>query len=889
MMRHYRKSSDAGGYVADDAGALLVRSGLITTEALELARALVQSEGGSLGEHLVASRVLSDDALTEFYRTRLLVPQVNPNTLARLPESVVASIPAELAIEMRVIPVALGEGITIAMGDPSSRLAVDEVSAVTGTYVIRSVATQMQIAWCLAHYYGHVTALGQRLVQAGATGAGGEPVPPPSAPPRRARGLTSKVNASRHRALPPITSQVQILRPDSAVLDDPTRVIEINADEPSEPIAQFPRGNRQSAELTDEQDDGARDTLLDDDDEAEISIEAEPASDDEDEDAAIAAPVAAPVAGPLAAARVRTLTGEIAISTQRKAEVVRHVEREPEPASTIEISEELKPKRRAANWQDPPELATRTGELRPRPPSQRSHLEEPAVVIAEEAFDELALAKAKANRLAQLNASVEVKVEADVAIVTSQPAHGVVAQPADDSDSAPILLQPKRPSLEMPAARPPLPSSIPSSRPSAKPAASSAKPAASSAKPAASSAKPAAAVPKAVEADEHSGVVLLGQPKVSSRPSMPPPAAQPQPAAPQPAKSPANAPVVAKSPTGPGAGQRRPEKRTQLGLGIDAVKSATSETMVPLSSSSPSTSASTSPSGRASRDTEVTLPPEMSEALAEETVAQLRQSAQQAAAAMAAPVSPDRPAQRAAARASSSDIDDGWGPPGSTIPPPWLGSIPGGIDVDYASGIPGAVIPISDESGPLLLTPPSPPQARRTGGMPAPNTEDLVAELELATGRVVELVRRLDQAVDRDQIIDLLVQHLAESHQRAGFLTVRQAVLTAFRITPAPATMSTASLKLDGPSTLQDVMDTQLPYRGPIADDSSRQFLGAILGEVPSEILLVPITVRERAVGVLFAERRKRHTFDEQLAVASRAAGVAFERVVRARRGGTSS
>jgi hypothetical protein len=277
----------------------------------------------------------------------------------------------------------------------------------------------------------------------------------------------------------------------------------------------------------------------------------------------------------------------------------------------------------------------------------------------------------------------------------------------------------------------------------------------------------------------------------------------------------------------------------------------------------------------------------MTEALAEETVAQLQQAAQRAAASR--PASAERPAQRAAARASSSEIDDGWGPPGSTIPPPWLGSIPGGIDADLASGIPGAIIPISDESGPLLLAPPSPPQARRSGGMPAPNTEDLVAELESATGRVVELVRRLDQAADRDQIIDLLVQHLAESHQRAGFLTVRQGVLTAYRITPAPPTTLTDSLKLDGPSTLQDVVDTQLPYRGPITDDSSRQFLRAILGEVPADILLVPITVRERAVGVLFAERRKRHTFDEQLAVASRAAGAAFERVVRARRGGTSS
>ena len=40
-------------------------------------------------------------------------------------------------------------------------------------YVVRAVATQMQIAWCLAHYYGHVTTLGERLLQPNAQAGGG--------------------------------------------------------------------------------------------------------------------------------------------------------------------------------------------------------------------------------------------------------------------------------------------------------------------------------------------------------------------------------------------------------------------------------------------------------------------------------------------------------------------------------------------------------------------------------------------------------------------------------------------------------------------------------------------------------------------------------------------
>src|SRR3954447_25537550 len=89
--------------MADDAGALLVRSGLVSSSALEEARAKAENLGGTLGEQLVAAGAVSDDELTEFYKKRLLVPQVNPNSLARLPAKVVAVIPSNMAIELRAI------------------------------------------------------------------------------------------------------------------------------------------------------------------------------------------------------------------------------------------------------------------------------------------------------------------------------------------------------------------------------------------------------------------------------------------------------------------------------------------------------------------------------------------------------------------------------------------------------------------------------------------------------------------------------------------------------------------------------------------------------------------------------------------------------------------
>jgi hypothetical protein len=184
--------------LADDAGALLVRSGLVSSTALDEARVRAADLGGTLGEQLVATGAVPDDKLTDFYRQRLLVPQVNPNTLARLPAKVVAVIPSDMAVELRAIPVSLDgdNNLTVAMSDPSDRHAVDEIAFFTGSYVVRAVATQMQIAWCLAHYYGHVTPLGQRLLRDDPTPAGtGQPAGP------RPRSITDQVKESRHRRI----------------------------------------------------------------------------------------------------------------------------------------------------------------------------------------------------------------------------------------------------------------------------------------------------------------------------------------------------------------------------------------------------------------------------------------------------------------------------------------------------------------------------------------------------------------------------------------------------------------------------------------------------------------------------------------------------------------
>ncbi len=774
--------------MADDAGALLVRSGLVSASALDNARAHVETAGGTIGEQLVATGIVSDAALTDFYRQRLLVPMVNPNTLARLPAKVVATIPSDMAVELRAVPVSLDadNNLTVAMSDPSDRHAVDEIAFFTGAYVVRAVATQMQIAWCLAHYYGHVTPLGTRLVQGGS--AGGETAPSPPKP--RTRGHTGKVDAARHRVLAPVTGQITVQRPTGRGLDDP-RPGPIPIDTPPLPVPK----DRITAP----------------------------------EDAAPEIP------------RARTASGEIRLP---RAQSVRPpVDDASGPTITIEVGDDGEeptgpnlsiPKRRTPARTDPPELAARAGEVSiETAPIRLVDLELPNILISDDAETPTTVI-ARPDDL-------------------SQP---VVIHSTIDRDSQPILLERKRPS-DPPATEPRMPSF---------------------------------ADPE--EDDDETDIVVLDAPK-GRRP--------------------------------------RPEKRTQIGMG--AVTAATlsprahrdteadglpaviddGPTMQmdaavfpepePHSEPEPPPEPRETPPALAAsvltRDTApgpAVAPVPRTESFPVATVGATRAASSPGLATSgsapritAVGVAP-APVIVAPRRLEHDDVDDGWGPPGTTIPPPLLGAMPGADELDHAGTLPIQNV----DAAPLVLAPPAAPERISDGA--DSGGHGLVRELEDATARAIDLIRRLDNARDRDEVIGTMVEHLASSHRRAGFFAIRPlspsagtsltgvargaTELALFTMRPTPASIPAATLPLDRPSTMEDIVGTRLPYRGPMHDDASRTFLQQILGTCPPEILLVPVAVRERVVGVLFGEHRVRHTFDDQLALAARAAGMALERIL---------
>jgi hypothetical protein len=154
-------------------------------------------------------------------------------------------------------------------------------------------------------------------------------------------------------------------------------------------------------------------------------------------------------------------------------------------------------------------------------------------------------------------------------------------------------------------------------------------------------------------------------------------------------------------------------------------------------------------------------------------------------------------------------------------------------------------------------------------------------------GALHEAVRLLGAAGDRDAVCAGAVAFLQKLCRRAAFFVVRQGELVGHLghgVGVRPVNLRSAHLSLDRNSTFRDIVHTRLPYRGPVTDIPSRDFLIDALGWAPSEMLAVPLTVRERVVGVLYGDEREHPLPDDHLTALSRAAELALERVLVAKK-----
>ncbi|MBI5100873.1 MAG: type IV-A pilus assembly ATPase PilB [Nitrospirae bacterium] len=134
-------------------GQLLIASSIINEEQLKLALNVQKKEGGRLGSNLVKLGFLSEDKLVAFLSRQYGVPSINLSEY-RIDPAVLKLIPAEMAKKHLLMPIArVGATLTVAIADPSTVFAIDDVKFMTGYNVEVVVSSESGIINAISHYY----------------------------------------------------------------------------------------------------------------------------------------------------------------------------------------------------------------------------------------------------------------------------------------------------------------------------------------------------------------------------------------------------------------------------------------------------------------------------------------------------------------------------------------------------------------------------------------------------------------------------------------------------------------------------------------------------------------------------------------------------------------
>src|SRR5262249_37081659 len=165
---------------------------------------------------------------------------------------------------------------------------------------------------------------------------------------------------------------------------------------------------------------------------------------------------------------------------------------------------------------------------------------------------------------------------------------------------------------------------------------------------------------------------------------------------------------------------------------------------------------------------------------------------------------------------------------------------------------------------------------------PTPSPGHPVAEAALH-----EAVLALEVANDRDLLSATLVAYMRKLCRRAAFFVVRRGELVGYAGSGLGIRMDTlreSLLRLDRASTFRDIVQTRLPFRGPVTDAQSRDFRIEGLGWAPTDVPVLPLSVRARVVALVYGDERIQPLPDDHLATLTRAAELALERALLARK-----
>ncbi len=134
-------------------GEMLVETGLLTEEELTRALSTQRTRRGKLGETIVSLGMATEDEIAQAISLQLGIPLIDLVNTPVEPQAI-ELIPEKVARKHRIVPVSLEDrDLHIAMADPLSFEAFEDVRFASGFTIKTSIATPSSILWAIDQHY----------------------------------------------------------------------------------------------------------------------------------------------------------------------------------------------------------------------------------------------------------------------------------------------------------------------------------------------------------------------------------------------------------------------------------------------------------------------------------------------------------------------------------------------------------------------------------------------------------------------------------------------------------------------------------------------------------------------------------------------------------------
>ena len=191
-------------------------------------------------------------------------------------------------------------------------------------------------------------------------------------------------------------------------------------------------------------------------------------------------------------------------------------------------------------------------------------------------------------------------------------------------------------------------------------------------------------------------------------------------------------------------------------------------------------------------------------------------------------------------------------------------------------------VPATDPEQPAMGTPEQPILLTKPVSQPAERKRSSTLPGFPALAAPDPPLAELRSAHDRDEIARAVLDYFSQLARRVIFFAVKKSLLAGHdgRGQIDAGQVRQIQIPLDAPSLFRDVVASRLPYRGPLPETVGNMGFAHAIGGVDTDVLLMPIAIRDRIIALLYADHTQQPLPSAALHATTREAGLAYERLI---------